>query len=166
MLSPFCTFGSGNGVFMIFVLLCQCHPQGSVLCGITILTLAPDFIICSDSGSMVVDFLSNSGLEAHWIQRVYWSWTEGGKAIALFLLGRMMPPGISRQHRSQRVSRVLGSAIQGAASKAASPARVGGLSYLLWEVTDGTDWDGVKALRAAGGDGMLVAFPCWVGMSC
>ena len=53
---------------------------GPFLSGFSIFTLALYFITSSDSGSLVVDILaSNGGTEHHWIQRVFWALTEGGK---------------------------------------------------------------------------------------
>jgi hypothetical protein len=53
---------------------------GPFLSGLTIFTLAIYFITSSDSGSLVVDILASNGqTKHHWIQRVFWSFTEGGK---------------------------------------------------------------------------------------
>ena len=53
---------------------------GPLLSGLSIITLAIYFITSSDSGSLVVDILaSNGATKHHWIQRVFWAITEGGK---------------------------------------------------------------------------------------
>lgn len=61
---------------------------GPFLSGLSIITLAIYFITSSDSGSLVVDILaSNGATQHHWIQRVFWAITEGGKLhkVELFL---------------------------------------------------------------------------------
>ena len=53
---------------------------GRFLSVITIFTLAIYFITSSDSGSLVVDTLASNGEnQHHWIQRIFWAITEGGK---------------------------------------------------------------------------------------
>ena len=53
---------------------------GPFLSGLSIFTLAIYFITSSDSGSLVVDTLASNGeSDHHWIQRVFWAVTEGGK---------------------------------------------------------------------------------------
>ena len=54
---------------------------GRFLSGFSIFALAIYFVTSSDSGSMVVDTLASNGKNKHhWIQRVFWAVTEGGKA--------------------------------------------------------------------------------------
>ena len=54
---------------------------GRFLSVVTIFTLAIYFITSSDSGSLVVDTLASNGESDnhHWIQRIFWAVTEGGK---------------------------------------------------------------------------------------
>lgn len=55
---------------------------GPFLSGLSIFTLAIYFVTSSDSGSLIVDILaSNGSTEHHWIQRVFWALTEGGKTM-------------------------------------------------------------------------------------
>jgi hypothetical protein len=55
---------------------------------VSIFSLGIYFITSSDSGSLVVDQLASNGYEdAHWIQRVFWAFTEGGAASALLVSG-------------------------------------------------------------------------------
>mmetsp|Transcript_20322 Transcript_20322/g.39118 ORF Transcript_20322/g.39118 Transcript_20322/m.39118 type:complete len:830 (-) Transcript_20322:178-2667(-) len=61
---------------------------GQFLSGLSIFTLAIYFITSSDSGSLVVDTLASNGAEEHhWLQRVFWAFTEGGVATGLLVAG-------------------------------------------------------------------------------
>ena len=61
---------------------------GSFLAGLSLAGVIIYFITSSDSGSLVVDHLASNGrLHHHWIQRIFWAFTEGGVATALLLAG-------------------------------------------------------------------------------
>mmetsp|Transcript_31557 Transcript_31557/g.54899 ORF Transcript_31557/g.54899 Transcript_31557/m.54899 type:complete len:663 (-) Transcript_31557:779-2767(-) len=61
---------------------------GQFMSGISIVTLAIYFITSSDSGSLVVDTLACNGAEKHhWLQRVFWAFTEGAVATGLLVAG-------------------------------------------------------------------------------
>lgn len=56
--------------------------------GLSIFVLGIYFITSSDSGSLVVDTLASNGAEEHhWLQRVFWSLTEGAVATGLLVAG-------------------------------------------------------------------------------
>lgn len=56
--------------------------------GLTIFALAIYFITSSDSGSLIVDTLASNGAEEHhWLQRVFWAFTEGAVATGLLVAG-------------------------------------------------------------------------------
>jgi len=86
-LSTVCKFNSKDSDGYWFDLMNQYHGLGPLLSGFTIFCLAIFFITSSDSGSMVVDLMANNGQEAHPVQKVFWSWTEGAVAIALLVAG-------------------------------------------------------------------------------
>lgn len=61
---------------------------GQFMTGLSIFTLAIYFITSSDSGSLIVDTLASNGAEEHhWIQRVFWAFTEGAMATGLLVAG-------------------------------------------------------------------------------
>ena len=61
---------------------------GPFLSGLSIFTLAIYFVTSSDSGSLVVDTLASNGTEEHhWLQRMFWAFTEGGVATGLLVAG-------------------------------------------------------------------------------
>uniref|UniRef100_A0A7S1BLI8 Uncharacterized protein n=1 Tax=Corethron hystrix TaxID=216773 RepID=A0A7S1BLI8_9STRA len=61
---------------------------GSFLSGLSILAITVYFVTSSDSGSLVVDHLASNGQkEHHWLQRVFWAFTEGAVATALLMAG-------------------------------------------------------------------------------
>ena len=61
---------------------------GPFLCWLSLFSLAIYFITSSDSGSLIVDHLASNGFEeTHWIQRVFWAFTEGAVATALLVAG-------------------------------------------------------------------------------
>merc|ERR1712151_392418 len=81
----------------------QYYKMGPFLSTISIFTICIYFITSSDSGSLVVDYITSNGEEAHVVQRVYWAFTEGGLAIALLTAG-----GTSALKALQAVSIVSG----------------------------------------------------------
>jgi choline-glycine betaine transporter len=86
-LSPVCAFRSSDSDGFWFDLMNQYYGLGPLLWGFTILTIVLFFVTSSDSGSMVVDLIANNGREAHVIQRIFWSFTEGGLAMSLLIAG-------------------------------------------------------------------------------
>lgn len=95
-ITPVCTFDRNDSNQAWFnVMYSFSYPDsndfggfGPFLSGFSIFTLALYFITSSDSGSLVVDILaSNGATEHHWIQRVFWAFTEGAVACALLIAG-------------------------------------------------------------------------------
>jgi hypothetical protein len=61
---------------------------GTFLAILSLLALVIYFVTSSDSGSLVVDHLASNGLlHHHWIQRLFWAFTEGAVATALLSAG-------------------------------------------------------------------------------
>lgn len=61
---------------------------GPFLSWLSLFTLSVYFITSSDSGSMVVDNLGANGFEqTHFLQRIFWAFTEGAVATALLVAG-------------------------------------------------------------------------------
>lgn len=61
---------------------------GSFMAGLSLFAVSIYFITSSDSGSLIVDHLaSNGALNHHWVQRLFWAFTEGAVATALLLAG-------------------------------------------------------------------------------
>lgn len=61
---------------------------GSTLTVLYLIAVAIYFCTSSDSGSLVVDFLASNGKhEHHWLQRMFWAFTEGAVATALLNAG-------------------------------------------------------------------------------
>ena len=61
---------------------------GSFLAILSLISLVIYFVTSSDSGSLVVDQLASNGvLNHHWIQRLFWAFTEGAVATALLSAG-------------------------------------------------------------------------------
>lgn len=93
--TPVCEFDSSSSSSAWFnVMYSFSYPDGNFggfgpfLSGFTIFALAIYFITSSDSGSLVVDILaSNGATKHHWIQRVFWAFTEGAVATALLVAG-------------------------------------------------------------------------------
>jgi hypothetical protein len=51
---------------------------GPFLSWLSLVSVAVYFITSSDSGSLIVDHLASNGFEdTHWLQRVFWAFTEG-----------------------------------------------------------------------------------------
>jgi hypothetical protein len=73
---------------MFFLLLQSYEPYGNFLCLVAIFCLTVYFITSTDSGSLVVDTIAANGrIEAHPVQRILWSFTEGAVAIGLMVAG-------------------------------------------------------------------------------
>ena len=93
--TPVCTFDSTHPTAAFFnVLYSFSFPDdfesgfGPFLSGLSILATVIYFVTSSDSGSFVVDYLAaNGNLDHHWIQRLLWSITQGGCAMALLIAG-------------------------------------------------------------------------------
>lgn len=93
--TPVCEFDSSSSSSSWFnVMYSFSYPGGDFggfgpfLSGFSIFALAIYFITSSDSGSLVVDILaSNGAMKHHWIQRVFWAFTEGAVATALLVAG-------------------------------------------------------------------------------
>jgi choline/glycine/proline betaine transport protein len=63
-------------------------PLSSISSGLSILLVATFFITSSDSGSLVVDYMTSGGkLDAPKGQKVFWAFMEGAIAIALLVGG-------------------------------------------------------------------------------
>ena len=61
---------------------------GGFMAGLSIVALTIYFVTSSDSGSLIVDHLASNGHEDHhWLQRIFWAFTEGAVATALLLAG-------------------------------------------------------------------------------
>jgi len=59
-----------------------------LLASFQIISLSIYFATSSDSGSLVVDHLASNGRkDHHWLQRVFWAFTEGAVATALLSAG-------------------------------------------------------------------------------
>jgi hypothetical protein len=61
---------------------------GSFMAILSLIAVVVYFVTSSDSGSLVVDHLASNGLlHHHWIQRLFWAFTEGAVATALLSAG-------------------------------------------------------------------------------
>lgn len=61
---------------------------GGFMAGLSLIGLTIYFVTSSDSGSLIVDHLASNGHEDHhWLQRVFWAFTEGAVATALLMAG-------------------------------------------------------------------------------
>eukprot|EP00542_Grammatophora_oceanica_P014072 CAMPEP_0194035190 /NCGR_PEP_ID=MMETSP0009_2-20130614/7648_1 /TAXON_ID=210454 /ORGANISM="Grammatophora oceanica, Strain CCMP 410" /LENGTH=917 /DNA_ID=CAMNT_0038676457 /DNA_START=171 /DNA_END=2924 /DNA_ORIENTATION=- len=93
--TPVCLFDSKNADAAFYNVLYSfsypndfTHGFGGFLTGLSIAAVVIYFVTSSDSGSLVVDFLaSNGNLDHHWVQRIFWSATEGAVATALLRAG-------------------------------------------------------------------------------
>lgn len=64
------------------------HGFGTFFSIVSIIAVALYFVTSSDSGSLIVDHLASNGREEHhWLQRVFWAFTEGAVASALLVAG-------------------------------------------------------------------------------
>lgn len=80
--------GAANAVFELIKELPLGHSFGVVVSGLTIIVVTLFFATSSDSGSYVVDMLTNGGdPHPNRYQRLFWAVTEGLVAIALLLIG-------------------------------------------------------------------------------
>jgi choline-glycine betaine transporter len=98
-ITPVCKFDSANSDNAWFnVMYSFSYPGtgidgnfpgfGEIMAGLSIFALAVYFITSSDSGSLVVDALASNGKEEHhWLQRVFWAFTEGAVATGLLYAG-------------------------------------------------------------------------------
>jgi choline-glycine betaine transporter len=61
---------------------------GKFMAGLSVVAVIIYFVTSSDSASLVVDqFASNGRTSHHWLQRVFWAFTEGAVACALLVAG-------------------------------------------------------------------------------
>lgn len=98
-ITPVCKFDSDNSALSWFnVMYSFSYPGtgadgnfggfGQFMSGLSIFALAIYFITSSDSGSLIVDTLASNGAEEHhWLQRVFWAFTEGAVATGLLVAG-------------------------------------------------------------------------------
>ncbi|KAL7536083.1 hypothetical protein ACHAXR_006906 [Thalassiosira sp. AJA248-18] len=88
-ITPVCNEASSNSWFN--VMYSFSYPgtgADGFMSGLSIFALAIYFITSSDSGSLVVDTLASNGAEEHhWVQRVFWAFTEGAVATGLLVAG-------------------------------------------------------------------------------
>lgn len=94
----------------LFELLEQYYGFGPFLVGVAVTALILYFITSSDSGSLVVDLITSNGTreEPHWLQRVIWSFTEGGLAIGLMRAAIDDPSGGASARGLRALSIVCG----------------------------------------------------------
>eukprot|EP00929_Paragymnodinium_shiwhaense_P015586 TRINITY_DN1236_c0_g1_i3.p1 TRINITY_DN1236_c0_g1~~TRINITY_DN1236_c0_g1_i3.p1 ORF type:complete len:806 (+),score=169.91 TRINITY_DN1236_c0_g1_i3:159-2576(+) len=85
--TPVCVFASADADGYWFDLMMHYHGIGTILCGISVVTIILYFVTSSDSGSLVVDLIAANGREAHVIQRIFWALSEGAVAITLIMVG-------------------------------------------------------------------------------
>jgi Cys-rich protein (TIGR01571 family) len=94
-ITPVCEFNSAeSGQAWFNVMYSFSFPLdgfegfGPFMAGLSLVAVCIYFITSSDSGSLVVDHLaSNGALNHHWVQRLFWAFTEGAVATALLLAG-------------------------------------------------------------------------------
>ena len=94
--TPVCTFNSSEDTQAWFnVLFSFSFPNdygvgfGYFFSIVSLIAISIYFVTSSDSGSLIVDHLSSNGQEEHhWLQRVFWAFTEGAVASALLLAGQ------------------------------------------------------------------------------
>lgn len=94
--TPVCKFNSAESTQAWFnVMYSYSFPTegnpdvfGSFMAGLSVVAVIIYFTTSSDSASMVVDqFASNGRTSHHWLQRVFWAFTEGAVACALLVAG-------------------------------------------------------------------------------
>lgn len=93
--TPVCVFNSTDSDNAWFnVMFSYTFPNdfnigfGYFLAWLSIFALAIYFVTSSDSGSLIVDQLASNGREdTHFIQRIFWAFTEGAVATALLVAG-------------------------------------------------------------------------------
>lgn len=95
-ITPVCKFDTTDGTQAWFnVMYSFSFPDengfggfGDFLAGLSLIAVCVYFVTSSDSGSLIVDHLASNGhLEHHWVQRVFWAFTEGAVATALLVAG-------------------------------------------------------------------------------
>jgi len=95
-ITPVCKFDSSDSTQAWFnVMYSFSYPDadgfggfGDFLAGLSLIAVCVYFVTSSDSGSLIVDHLASNGHEEHhWIQRVFWAFTEGAVATALLVAG-------------------------------------------------------------------------------
>jgi Cys-rich protein (TIGR01571 family) len=94
-ITPVCQFDSSESTQAWFnVMYSFSYPEegfggfGGFLSGLSIFAVTVYFVTSSDSGSLIVDHLASNGHEHHhWLQRVFWAFTEGAVATALLVSG-------------------------------------------------------------------------------
>lgn len=93
-ITPVCT-AIGNASW--WNVLMSYYSFGHVLSWIAVFALAIYFVTSADSGSLVVDKLASNGNDenGYFIQRIFWSVTEGAVATALLVAGRGQTDALS-----------------------------------------------------------------------
>lgn len=95
-ITPVCQFDSTDATSQWFhVMFSFSYPDedgfegfGKFMAGLSMIALTIYFVTSSDSGSLIVDHLASNGHEDHhWLQRVFWAFTEGAVATALLVAG-------------------------------------------------------------------------------
>lgn len=94
-ITPVCKFNTGDPDNAWFnVMFSFTFPEdfstgfGYVFSIFSIFSVGLYFVTSSDSGSLIVDHLASNGREKHhWLQRVFWAFTEGAVASALLIAG-------------------------------------------------------------------------------
>ena len=95
-ITPVCQFDKTDSTSQWFhVMFSFSYPDedgfngfGKFMAGLSIVALTIYFVTSSDSGSLIVDHLASNGHEDHhWLQRVFWAFTEGAVATALLVAG-------------------------------------------------------------------------------
>jgi hypothetical protein len=95
-ITPVCKFDTSDGTQAWFnVMYSFSYPDidgfngfGDFLAGLSLIAVCVYFVTSSDSGSLIVDHLASNGHEDHhWLQRVFWAFTEGAVATALLVAG-------------------------------------------------------------------------------
>ncbi|CAM9760885.1 unnamed protein product [Discosporangium mesarthrocarpum] len=87
--SPVCDLGgAGTSGSMLFMLMEQYYGLGKSLSVLSVMAIALYFITTSDSGSLVVEYISSNGHQKpHPVQRIMWAFTEGACASGLITAG-------------------------------------------------------------------------------
>ncbi|CAK8999742.1 Glycine betaine transporter [Durusdinium trenchii] len=84
-ITPVCLFAGEQSWYDA---LYQFNPYGGTLSTLSLIAIAIYFVTSSDSGSLVVDHLASNGVEeTHYIQRIFWAFTEGALATGLLVSG-------------------------------------------------------------------------------
>jgi hypothetical protein len=85
-ITPVCQFDTSDSTSAWFnVMFSFTYPDddgfegfGKFMAGFSMVALTIYFVTSSDSGSLIVDHLASNGHEHHhWLQRVFWAFTEG-----------------------------------------------------------------------------------------